>query len=324
MTDEVDTLVALASDLDLRARDSSEQEHAKGFGTLMDRLGELMGPARAVEDSAADGAASNANQSAEDPEEPEQEEELQDDEPSERPSQSSPSPCRPSALDFVVPLAESLRAELAAVQDTVTQTGSAEHKYSDALATLKDEVDALIALARELDRCAEAISEKEHAAGFGALIDHLGALMTSTRAVEDSAEGNAEPDDTPADNPKVRPSTGTAEEDEERNRGRSSSSRGEEGELSALSWEEIPSSAYIPPHHYSLTHPGPRTIPSDFAVSFLLSPIDPPPPSISSDIYSTPTCLYSPHTHADTNPKPRTAFFSVGRRLGVARDPAHP
>ena len=92
---------------------------------------------------------------------------------------------------------------MAAVQDTVAQTGSAEHKYSDALATLEDEVDALVALARELDRRTEAISEQEHAAGFGALIDRLGALMTSARAVEDSAEGNAEPDDTPADNPKV-------------------------------------------------------------------------------------------------------------------------
>ena len=141
----------------------------------MDRLGELMGSARAVEDSAADGTASNANQSAEDPEEPEQEEELQDDKPSECPSQFSPSPsppeldpspCRPSALDFVAPLAELLQAELAAVQDTVAQTGSAEHKYSDALATLEDEVDALVALARELDRRAEAISEQEHTAGF--------------------------------------------------------------------------------------------------------------------------------------------------------------
>ena len=148
--------------------------------------------------------------------------------------------------------------------------------------------------------------------------------MTSARAVEDSAEGNAEPNDTPADNPKVQPSAGTAEEDEEHDRGRSSSSRGEEGELSALSWEEIPSSTYIPPHHYSLSCPRPCTIPSDFTVSFLLSPVDPLPPSIPSDIYSAPTCLYSPHTHADTNPKPRTAFFSVGRRLGVARDPAHP
>jgi len=98
LADKVDALIALASDLNLRARDSSEQEHAKGFGTLMDRLGELMGSACAVEDSAADGAASNANQSAEDPEEPEQEEELQDDEPSERPSQSSPSGARSLTL----------------------------------------------------------------------------------------------------------------------------------------------------------------------------------------------------------------------------------
>jgi hypothetical protein len=109
----------------------------------------------------------------------------------------------PSALDFVAPLAESLRAELAAIQDTVAQMGSAEHKYSDALATLEDEVDALVALARELDCRAKAISEQEHATGFGAIIDRLGALMTSARAVEDSAEGNAEPDDTPANNPKV-------------------------------------------------------------------------------------------------------------------------
>ena len=148
--------------------------------------------------------------------------------------------------------------------------------------------------------------------------------MSSAHVVEDSAEGNAEPDDTPADNPKGRPSAGTAEEDEEHDRSCSSSSIGEEGELSALSWEEIPSSMYIPPHHYSLSRPGPRTIPSDFAVSFLLSPVDPPPPSIPSDIYSAPTCLYSPHTHADTNPKPRTAFFSVGRRLGVAHNQARP
>ena len=332
LEDEVDALVALASDLDHCAGDSSEQEHAEGFGTLMDRLGALMGSARTVEESTADGAASNTDRSTGDPEEPEQEEELQDNEQSDCPSQSSPSSssleldpphCRPSALNFIAPLAELLRAELSTVQDTVAQTGSAEHKYSDTLATLEDEVDALVALARELDRCAEAISEQEHAAGFGALIDRLGALMSSAHVVEDSAEGNAEPDDTPADNPKGRPSAGTAEEDEEHDRSCSSSSIGEEGELSALSWEEIPSSMYIPPHHYSLLHPGPRTIPSDFAVSFLLSPVDPPPPSIPSDIYSAPTCLYSPHTHADTNPKPRTAFFSVGRRLGVAHDPAH-
>ena len=249
LEDEVEVLVALASDLDHCAGDSSEQEHAEGFGTLMDRLGVLMGSARAVEESAADGAASNAGRSTGDPEEPEQEEELQDDEQSDCLSQSSPSPssspeldpspCRPSALDFVVPLAESLRAELAAVQDTVAQTGSAEHKYSDALATLEDEVDALVALARALDRRAEAISEQEHAAGFGALIDRLGALMTSARAVEDSAEGNTEPDDTPADDIAARPSAGTAEEDEERDHGCSSSSIGEERELSALSWEEI-------------------------------------------------------------------------------------
>ena len=292
-----------------------------------------MGSARAVEESAADGAASNAGWSTGDPEEPEQEEELQDDEQSDCLSQSSPSSSspeldpphgRPSALDFITPLAESLRAELSAIQDTVAQTGSAEHKYSDALATLEDEVDVLVALARELDRCAEAISEQEHAAGFRALIDRLGALMSSTRAVEDSAEGNAEPDNTPADNPKGQPSAGTAEEDEERDHGRSSSSIGKEGELSALSWEEIPSSAYIPPHHYSLTRPGPRTIPADISTSFLLSSVDPPPPSIPSDNYSAPTCLYFPHTRADTNPKLRTAFFSVGRRLGVAHDPAHP
>ena len=148
--------------------------------------------------------------------------------------------------------------------------------------------------------------------------------MSSARAVKDSAEGNAEPNDTPADNPKGRPSVGTAEEDEERNRGRSSSSIGKEGELSTLSWEEIPSSAYIPPHHYSLSRPGPRTIPADISASFLLSSVDPPPPSIPSDNYSAHTCLYSPHTRADTNPKPRTAFFSVGRRLGVARNQARP
>jgi hypothetical protein len=90
--------------------------------------------------------------------------------------------------------------ELAAVQDMVAQTGSTEHKYSDALATLENEVDALVVLASNLNRRAEAISEQEHAAGFGALIDCLGALMTSACVVEDSAEGNAEPDDTPANN----------------------------------------------------------------------------------------------------------------------------
>ena len=230
---KVDVLVVLASDLDSRAGDSSKQEHAKGFRTLMDRLGVLTGSACAVEDSAADGAASNADRSAEDSEEPEQEEELQNDERSDCLTQSSPSssskeldppPCHPSALDFIAPLAESLRVELSTVQDTVAQTGSAEHKYSNTLATLEDEVDALVALARELDRHTEAISEQEHATGFGALIDRLGALMTSACAVEDSTEGNAEPNDTPADNPKGRPSTRTAEEAEERNRGRSSSS----------------------------------------------------------------------------------------------------
>ena len=146
LEDEVDALVALASDLDHCAGDSSEQEHAEGFGTLMDRLGALMGSARAVEESAADGAASNTDRSAEDLEEPEQEGELQDNKqsdclgqssPSSSPPELDPSPCRPSALDFIAPLAESLRAELAAVQDTVAQTGSAEHKYSDALATLE-------------------------------------------------------------------------------------------------------------------------------------------------------------------------------------------
>ena len=56
----------------------------------------------------------------------------------------------------------------------------------------------------------------------------LGALMTSTHAVEDSAEGNAEPDDTPADSAMVGPSTGTAaEEEQESDRGRNSSGIGE-------------------------------------------------------------------------------------------------
>ena len=287
-----------------------------------------MGSARAVEDSAADGAASNADRSAEDLEEPEQEEELQNNEWSDCLSQSSPSssseeldppPCRPSALDFITPLMESLRAELSAIQDTVAQTGSAarEHKYSDALATLEDEVDVLIALARELDRHTEAILEQEHATGFGV-------LMTSACAVEDSTEGNAEPDDTPADNPKGRPSARTAEEAEECNRSCSSSSIGKEGELSALSWEEIPSSAYIPPTHSISSRPRLRTIPTDFPALFLLLSVDSPPPSIPLDDYSAPTCLYSPHTRADTNPKPRMAFFSVGRRLGVAHDSACP
>ena len=148
--------------------------------------------------------------------------------------------------------------------------------------------------------------------------------MTSARAVEDSAEGNTEPDDTPADNPKGRPSAGTAEEAEERDRGHSSSSIGKEEELSALSWEEIPSSAYIPPTHSISSRPRLCTIPTDFPASFLLSSVDSPPPSIPLDDYSAPTCLYSPHTHADTNLKPRTAFFSVGRRLGVAHNSACP
>ena len=149
--------------------------------------------------------------------------------------------------------------------------------------------------------------------------------MTSAHAVEDSAEGNAEPDDTPADSAMVGPSTGTAaEEEEESDRGRNSSGIGEEGELSALSWEEIPSSMYIPPIHYSSSCPGPHTILTDIPASFFLSPLDSPPPSIPSDNYSTPIHSYSPHTHADTNPKLRMAFFSVGRRLGVAHDSARP
>ena len=331
--EEVQALVVLASNLDHCTGDSSEQEHAEGFGTLMDRLGVLMTSARAVEDSTTDGAESNADRSTAEPEELEQEEELQDNEWSNCLSQSSPSlsspeldppQCRPSALDFIVPLAESLRAELSAIQDMVAQTDSTEHRYSAVLATLEDEIDALVALAHELNLRTEDSSEQEHAAGFGALIDRLGALMTSARAVEDNAEGNAEPDDTPTDNTAARYSTGpTKEEEEESNRNRSSSI-GEEGELSTLSWEEIPSSAYIPPIHFSLSRPRPRTIPSDFTASFLLSPLDSPPPSIPLDDSSAPICLYSPHTHADANPKLRTAFFSVGRRLGVAHDPVHP
>jgi hypothetical protein len=114
---EVDALVVLASELDSRARDSSEQEHTKGFRTLMDRFGVLMGLACAVEDSTTDGTASNADRSARDLEELEQEEEFQDNEPSECLSQSSPSSsspeldpslCCPSALDFIVPLVELL------------------------------------------------------------------------------------------------------------------------------------------------------------------------------------------------------------------------
>ena len=176
---EVDALVALASDLNRHAGDSAEQEHAEGFGSLMDRLGALMGSARAVEDSAADGAVSNADRSTEDLKQPEQEEEWQDDERSDYASQSSPSssaleldptPCCPSALDFIVPLMELLQVELATIQDMAAQAGSAEHKYSDTLATLEDEVDTLAALARELDSRAEAILEQEYAAGFGALI----------------------------------------------------------------------------------------------------------------------------------------------------------
>ena len=325
---KVDALIVLASKLNFHARDSSEQEHAEGFRTLMDRLGALMGSARTVKDSAADGTESNADWSAGEPEELEQEEELQDDERGDCLSQSSPSSssleldplhCHPSMLDFIVPLAESLRAELSTIQDMVAQMGSTEHKYSDALATPEDEVDMLIALACELDLRAGDSLEQEHTAGFGALIDHLGALMTSTNAVKDSAEDNAEPNDTPVDSART-----AADEEEEHNHGCSSSSTGEEGELSALSWEEIPSSVYIPPIHYSLLCSRPHTIPSNISTSFLLSSVDLPPPSIPLDDSSAPICLYSPHTHTYTNPKPRTAFFSVGRRLRVVCNPAHP
>ena len=325
---KVDALIVPASKLDLCARDSSEQKHTKGFRTLMDRLRALMGSAHTVKDSTADGTESNTDQSTGEPEELEQEEELQDDERSNCLSQSSPSSlsleldplhCHPSMLNFIVPLVELFRAELSTIQDMVTQMGSTEHKCSDTLATLEDEVDMLIVLACELDLHARDSSEQEHAVGFGALIDHLGMLMTSACAVKDSAEDNAEPDDTPVD------SAGTAaNEEEEHNHGCSSSSTGKEGELSALSWEEIPSSMYIPPIHYSLSCPRPRTIPSDISTSFLLLSVDSPPPSIPLDDSSAPICLYSPHTHTYTNPKPRTAFFSVGRRLRVVRNPAHP
>ena len=80
---------------------------------------------------------------------------------------------------------------------------------------------------------------------------------------------------------------------------------------------------YIPPIHYSLSCPRPHTIPSDISTSFLLSSVDSPPPSIPLDDSSAPICLYSPHTHTYTNLKPRTAFFSVGRRLRVVHNPAH-
>ena len=236
---KVDALIVLASKLNLRTRDSSEQEHTEGFRTLMDRLRALMGLAHTVKDSATDGMESNTDWSTGELEELEQEEELQDDKWSDCLSQSSPSSlslelnplhCHPSMLDFIVPLVESFRAELSTIQDMVAQMGSTEHKYSDTLATLKDKVDTLIVLTHELDLRARDSLEQEHTAGFGALIDHLGVLMTSTCAVKDSAEDNAEPNDTPVD------SAGTAtDEEEEHNHGCSSSSTGEEGELSALS-----------------------------------------------------------------------------------------
>ena len=82
-----------------------------------------------------------------------------------------PSPqCRPSVLAFIAPLAESLRAELSAIQDTIAQTGSTAHMYSAALATLADKVDALVALASDLDLRARDSSEQEHAKGFGTLM----------------------------------------------------------------------------------------------------------------------------------------------------------
>jgi hypothetical protein len=282
---------------------------------------------------------------------PEQADEVSEDELSD--SQSSPSSSSPepedhpfsSAVDLVAPLAASLREELACIWDVIAQeTGSAEHKYSAALRSLEDKLNALVALAHELDRHATDSPEPEHTDRFSALMDQLGTLMTLSRAVERSAaEGHNNPkpeattnsaapskhDAASAEYSGEGNSEGDEGEGEESGRSSSCSCSGEAGELTALSWEEIPSPACIPPIPFTLsspeqltsTHP---TIPSSFRSSFFLSSLDPPSFSTPADNYSRSIHFYSPHTRAHTNPKPRTAIFSVGRRIGVARSLARP